>query len=138
MPAFRRGKLEPFAQAFAETLTPKEASMKACYARTAGSFRRAERPDMIARVAEIRREAARAAEDLLPVINRLMVAADKAEALDSAAGYAAMRGLLVEAARLKILIADRAPRVFEPKALPRPLTTEEWLMKFGPRTVSAS
>jgi hypothetical protein len=82
-------------------------------------------------------EVDRRAEDLTPVIVRFMVAADRAEALDSAAGYAAMRGLLAEAARLKMLIASPALLDVSPKPFPKALTTEEWLAAFGPDSIGA-
>ena len=136
MPAFRRGKLEPFAQAIAEGLPPGAASERAAYAKTRGCVGRSERADILARVSEIHSATTKAAEDLAPIITRLMAAAGRAEALNSAAGYVAMRGLLAEAVRLTTMIGAKTPGPMAALDLPRPLTTEEWLAEFGPQTVS--
>jgi hypothetical protein len=67
-----------------------------------------------------------------------MDAADKAGKLDSAAGYAATRGLLAEAARLKLLTAPRATPPRPPRSVAKPLTHAQWLARFGPKPTAAA
>jgi len=124
---------EMLAQALADGFTPGQASAKVGYKRKWGKdlAKRMAKPDLIARVAEIKRERALAVTDLEPVIKALMSAADTASGLSSAAAFVAVRGLLVEAARLKGLVqppaAPLAPRVHT-------LSNEEWTAKHGPKS----
>jgi len=66
------------------------------------------------------------------VIHELLAAAEKAAHLGTAAGYAAMTGLLGEVARLRLggpaETQDFVPAVRRPR-----LTDEEWLEKYAPK-----
>jgi hypothetical protein len=67
--------------------------------------------------------------DLVPIIDRLVKAADTAVTLKSAAGMKATCNLLAEAARLKRLLPLDAP-AHGPRY---EMTREEWLATFAPR-----
>jgi hypothetical protein len=63
-----------------------------------------------------------------PLIDALMEAVEDARKLDNAAAFVAVRGLIVEAARLKQMLPEHDPRT---PPMP-PMTAEEWLRRFGP------
>ena len=126
---------EALAQLLAEDVPFRQASKQAGYVHCwkGRALKRTKRPDVVARVAEIRRAKAVEVADLTPMINALMAAAESAtdELKQTPAGLTAIRGLLVEAARLKGL-APPAP----PLELPQPrrrMTDEEWMETFAPK-----
>jgi hypothetical protein len=123
---------EAMAQALADGATQSQASAKVGYKKKSGQVfvKRMAKPDLIARVAEIKRERALAVADLEPVIEALMAAAKTAATLKSAAAFEAIRGLLVEAARLKGLLQPPAAAT-EPRL--RTLPDAEWDAKYKPR-----
>jgi hypothetical protein len=121
---------EKFAQALALGSAPSDAWVEAGYTHfPPRARRRAERPDVASRVAEIQQERALKAWDLVPVIEQLMALATAAGNLGTAAGMREARGLLAEAGKLKSLAPHPEPTVYP--RLPD-LTTEEWIKAFGP------
>jgi len=90
-------------------------------------------PDRNDAAAEIKREELIAAADLAPVIAQLMDLAAQARDLGTPAAMNAARGLLVEAARLKGLLAEQCPEARPQRPLPPQLTKEEWVEIFGPK-----
>ncbi len=137
MSALDDARREAFARQLALGFSPTQASLNSGYRRgkSVDVEKRQARPDVMARVAELRQEKARAAADLVPIIELLMEAATQAGKLDAAQGFTAQRGLLAEAARLKGLLA---PPPFTP-SLPveRDMTDEEWLAAFAPKSEAA-
>jgi|GEM_PF-6652137 len=92
------------------------------------------RADVIARIAELERDAAWGGSgNLKPVIDELMRLAEVAGELGSAAGMTAAGGLLCEAARLKGLLEGQSPHAdaADPPRRVR-LSNDEWLAKFAP------
>lgn len=83
--------------------------------------------------AEIEREQLLAAADFVPVIARLMDLARQARDLGTPAAMNAARGLLVEAARLKGLLAEQSPEARPEPILPPRTTKEEWVEIYGPK-----
>ena len=61
-----------------------------------------------------------------------MAAAQQARTLKTAAAFVAVRGLIVEAARLKKML----PEPEEPRRVP--MTAEEWEAKFAPEIAAAT
>jgi hypothetical protein len=134
-------KREALAQLLAENVPPGPASKQAGYAHCwkDPAQARANRADTVTRVAEIRRAKAHAATDLTPMIDALMAAAsgkDADELKKTAAGLTAIRGLLVEAARLKGL-APPAPHL-QPSQSRTRMTDEEWMEAFAPKPGAGS
>ena len=98
-----------------------------------GALKRTRRADVVARVAEIRRAKALEAADLTPMIDALMATAKQAreEGKKSPAVLTAIRGLLVEAARLKGLAPPPPPlQARQPRVR---MTDEEWMATFAPK-----
>jgi|SRR5580693_4507181 hypothetical protein len=130
---------EAFARALAEGIALDRAGELAGYGPNDGKRVResAARPHIAARIIEIRTERPQSLTEAEPLIAQLLDAATKARLLNSAAGYAAVRSLLAEAARLQ-------SRVEGPVALapPRPrlpeMTNQEWLAEYGPKRVTAT
>jgi hypothetical protein len=127
-------KLEALAQLLAKDVPMRQASKQAGYVHyfKSKADERTKRPRVVARVAEIRRAKAFEAADLTPMIDALMTAANDAQAKPekSAATLTAIRGLLVEAARLKGL----APPPPAPPPQPRRrMSDEEWMATFAPK-----
>lgn len=87
---------------------------------------------MVARVAEIRRAKALEGADLTPMIDALMAAAKDAQdnKEQTPATLTAIRGLLVEAARLKGLAPPPPAQPPQPR---RRMTDEEWMATFAPK-----
>jgi hypothetical protein len=83
--------------------------------------------------AEGGREQLLAAADLTPVIAQLMDLAREAQDLGTAAAMSAARGLLIEAARLKGLLAEQCPQATSGRLREPQLTKEEWVEIFGPK-----
>ena len=132
-------KLEALAQLLAEDVPYRQASKRAGYAHywKTAALERSKRAGVVARVAEIRRAKALEATDLTPMIDALMAAAKNAqEKLEKTpAGLTAIRGLLVEAARLKGLAPPPPPlQSMQPR---RRMTDEEWMETFAPKPGSA-
>jgi len=129
---------EALAQLLAEDVPPRQASRAAGYVHCwkSRALARIERPDVIARVAEIRRAKALAASDLTPMIDALMRAAELVVDLKTPAGLTAIRGLLVEAALLKGLPPSSPP--LEPMKPRRRMTDEEWMETFAPKPETGS
>ncbi|MDB5483121.1 MAG: hypothetical protein JWO83_4174 [Caulobacteraceae bacterium] len=128
MPALTIPRQEAFAQALAQSLSPDEAAQTAgCKGERKQARARAKLPKFVERVQELKHERAwGGSRDLGPLIDELMGAVQEARKLDSAAAFVAVRGLIVEAARLKKLLP-------EPQPPPRPqMTPEEWMRKFNP------
>jgi len=123
---------EAFARALAEGATPDRAAERAGYAHHHGKRveDHAVRPDIAARIIEIRTQRPQSLTEAEPLISQLLDAAGKARLLNSAAGYAAVRGLLAEAARLQSRV-EAAPEILDEPPRIRP-TREEWLAKHGP------
>lgn len=126
-------KREAMAQLLAEDVAPGLASKQAGYVDHAKkrALEQAERPDMVARVAAIRRAKAREASDVTPMIDALMTAAELVSDLKTPAGLTAIRGLLVEAARLKGMAPP--PAALQPLQPRRHMTDEEWMETFAPK-----
>ncbi|MEO8812273.1 MAG: hypothetical protein ABI376_05095, partial [Caulobacteraceae bacterium] len=103
MTALINRRHEAFARARAEGASPRAAYAAAGYPAASRHWARiATRVDVVARAAQIARGRAwGGSRDLSPVIDEMMRMAFAAERLDSAAGLAAAKGFLVEAARLK-------------------------------------
>jgi hypothetical protein len=127
MAALDDTRREALAQGLADGLALHAATKAAGYSRQTGESRRpAARADIQARVAEIASERRAAAAALEPVIDKLMDLAAEAGKLGTAAGMAAARGLLSEAARVKLLL----PPAPDPnRYVPPDLTTEQWVAK---------
>jgi len=128
-------KLETLAQLLAKDVPMRQASKQAGYAHyfKSKALERTKRAGVVARVAEIRRAKALEAADLTPMIDALMATArdaqDKQE--KTPATLTAIRGLLVEAARLKGL-APPPPSPQTPQPRQR-MTDEEWMETFAPK-----
>jgi hypothetical protein len=129
MPALSNGRWESFAQKLAAGLPPVPAARACGYApeHVGRALRLAAKPIVAARTAEIVRERALAASDLMPVIDRLMALAEAAAGLNSAAGMTAAMRLLAEAARLKTLLPR--PETFVP--IEPGLSEAAWLASFA-------
>jgi hypothetical protein len=129
MPIPTEEQLDTFALGCAKDMAICRAGIAAGYKpKSNAMYRRYHRPDFQARIAAHRRALGQAkTPDLIPIIERLVAAADKARAMDSAAAMKAACDLLAEAARLKRLLPiDEAAPSFE-------MTREEWLATFAPR-----
>jgi len=128
-------KLEALAQLLAEDVPFRQASKRAGYVHywKGQALERTKRPGVVARVSEIRRAKALEAVDLTPMIKALMDAAESAndQLKQTPAGLTAIRGLLVEAARLKGL-APPPPPLQTPQPRRR-MTDEEWMETFAPK-----
>jgi hypothetical protein len=130
MPALKKTRYEPFALQLSLGLNPLDAALAAGFAKSqTQASRRAARPEVVARVEELkRRREWGGSRDVGPLIDELADAVREARTLTTAAAFVAVRGLIVEAARLKQMLPapeDHAPR-------PPPMTREEWLRKFNP------
>jgi|SRR5579859_57652 len=128
MPALTKHRYEPFAQALSRDLDPVAAAKEAGFkGNKTQSCERAQRKEVVARVEELRRRRDwGGSRDLGPLIDELMAAARQASTLKTGAAFVAVRGLIVEAARLKKMLPEVQPP-------PRPpMTPEEWLRKFNP------
>lgn len=127
-------KLEALAQLLAKDVPMRQASKQAGYAHyfKSKAEERTKRPRVVARVAEIRRAKALEAADLTPMIDALMAAAKEAQNMKekTPATLTAIRGLLVEAARLKGLAPPPPPPPAQPR---RRMTDEEWMETFAPK-----
>ena len=134
MPALTKHRYEPFAQALSRDLHPVAAAKEAGFkGNKTQSCERAQRPEVIARVEELRRRRDwGGSRDLGPMIDELMAAARQASTLTTAAAFVAVRGLIVEAARLKQML----PEPEDESPLPPPTTPAEWLERH-PLTNSA-
>jgi hypothetical protein len=129
MTALENRRMEALAQGLADGLALHAATAAAGYSRQTGeSQRRAARADVQHRLTEIAGERRAAAAALEPVIDKLMDLAAEAGKLGTAAGMAAARGLLSEAARVKLLLP---PPPQAQRELPPQLTTEEWVAKYA-------
>jgi hypothetical protein len=162
-------KQEAFALALARGMDAVAAAKAADYHDSNGSHRsRAREPKVIARVAELRRElAVRAALDGLDHAQRLEAAAAKLEAgaalAAAEADLARLRGLLMDAARIRAMVCDRLTRAADrasprpaaaaaagpapasperpeddPEAFAPPMPYEEWRARFAPRDGGAA
>ena len=133
---------EALAQRLAAGVPVKHASREAGYGRhnPRRAIERAENPNTIQRVAEIEWQRSRDAADLSGIIEVMLRAANAALDLNSAAGFVATRGLLAEAAKLKLRMAEPMPpppRPPPPIVAPQPqvsvtLSPEEWSRRFLP------
>ena len=129
MAALTKHRYEPFAQALSRDLDPVAAAREAGFkGNKTQSCERALRPAVVARVEELRRRRDwGGSRDVGPLIDELMAAAQQARTLKTAAAFVAVRGLIVEAARLKKML----PAPEEPRRAP--MTQAEWLEKFAPK-----
>ena len=129
MPAFENDRREAFAQALVDGVPPLRASRQVGY--TSRGFRARERaahPDMVRRLEEIVAERAGGrSRDVANLIEVLVAGAQIAKGVGSIPALTAMRGLVVEAARLKALLPT--PPVYHPIA--PEMTEEEWLAMVG-------
>ncbi len=132
MPELTKFRYEPFAQALSRDLDPVAAAKEAGFkGNKTQSCERALRPAVVARVKELRRRRDwGGSRDVRPLIDELMDAVQQARALKTAAAFVAVRGLIVEAARLK----QMPPLPEEPDE--PPMTPEEWLKEFGPKDIA--
>jgi len=130
---------EAFARALADGVAPHGAGERAGYTYNHGQRveERALRPHIAARIIEIRTEWAQSLTEAEPLIGQLLDAAGRARLLNSAAGYAAVRGLLAEAARLQSRVADPVALAPPRSRLPE-MTNQEWLATYGPKRVTAT
>jgi hypothetical protein len=132
MAALTIARRELFAQGLAQGLSPDEAAVKAGYEGEKKQARkRALHPKVVERVEELRRlRAWGGSSDVGPLIDELMKTVQEARKLDTAAAFVAIRGLIVEAARLKQMLPETESD--DPPC--RELTREEWVEKFSPKT----
>ena len=136
MPPLDNKRHETVARALVAGLSPKTAYQIGGYGRPAGgAVPLAERPDVTARVAELKDERAGGdSPEIGPVIDELMRLAKISGKLGSAAGMVAARGLLAEAAKLKGLLGEptraRAPGS---TALEPLMTVDEWIATLPPQ-----
>jgi hypothetical protein len=129
MPALKNSRYEAFAHQLAKDLNPQDAALAAGFVKSqTQACRRALRPEIVKRVEELERlRDWGGSRDVGPLINELGAAVQEARKLDTAAAFVAIRGLIVEAARLKKMLP-------EPEAPRRPpMTQAEWLEKFAPK-----
>jgi len=144
MPILFKSQYEAFAQALARGLSEMGANVEAGYADTSSTRarERAARPEIIARTAEIRLLTAWGGDtDLAAVFEELMRLAGKTGKSDqplSAAILAAARGLLAEAAKLRMQLPPGVGATAPPIArtgpiLPPQMSTEEWMEAFAPK-----
>jgi hypothetical protein len=126
MPALKNSRYEAFAHQLALDLNPQDAALAAGFAKSqTQACNRALRPEIVARVEELQRlRDWGGSRDLGPLINELGAAVQVARKLDTAAAFVAIRGLIVEAARLKQMLPEPEPE--EPDERP-PRTPAEWL-----------
>jgi len=125
-------KQEAFARGQARGLTQTEANAAAGYSRRNAS-RVAKNPAVQARIAELtKRIAWSETRDVLPLIESLKEAFDKALALDTGASLTAARGLVAEAARLKQMLPREKDAADERARRLQPLSDEEWTKLYGP------
>ena len=129
MPAIKNSRYEATAQALSRDLNPQEAALEAGFTKAqTQACKRALRPEIVARVEELRRlRDWGGSRDLGPLINELGAAVQDARTLKTAAAFVAVRGLIIEAARLKKML----PEPQEPRRVP--MTPEEWVAKFAPK-----
>ncbi len=133
MPKLDNARHEAFAQARVAGASRRDAFRQAGYDDLGRGIGRVDtRPEVVARLAELE-QAARwgGSGDLGPVIDELMGLAQKAGALGTAAGMSAARGLLAEAAKLKMQLDVQPDAYCRPSPVPE-LTKEEWLKAFAP------
>jgi len=135
MPTLDNPAYEAFAQALARGASVREANAEAGLTpqRPCRLNRRAERPDIVARVTELRWGQD---VELLAIYDKLVDLAEKAGRLDSGAGMMAAKAMLAEAARLKQSVirspaATTAPVPAAPFPTPPDLSKEEWLAAFA-------
>jgi hypothetical protein len=131
MPSPTEEQLDALAAGYARGLSKQAAAVAAGYSPRTSSFREHFKKQAFQDRIDKHRRALNQAEtpDLVPIIERLVSAADKAAAMPTAAAMKAACDLLAEAARLKRLLPlDQAA------ARPRyEMTREEWLATFAPR-----
>ncbi len=129
MPAFENERREAFAQALVDGLPPLRASRQVGYRSRGNRARqRAAHPDMVRRLKEIVVERAGGkSRDVTSLIEVLVEGAQAAKALGSVQALTAMRGLVVEAARLKALLPDPPP---PPDEIIPELSEAEWLEQY--------
>ena len=132
MPAIQNSRYEAFAHQLAQDLNPQDAALAAGFVKSqTQACRRALRPEIVKRVEELRRlRDWGGSRDVGPLINELGAAVQEARKLDTAAAFVAVRGLIVEAARLKQMLPE-PEEPFEP-----PMTPEEWLKEFRPKNIA--
>jgi hypothetical protein len=125
---------EEFARARAEGLFCKAAYARAGYKGRGGyAYKINRRPDVAARVAELV-ALARLCDEARPepMIVKLMGLAQTAANLGTASGLNAAKGLLAEAAKLRLqLDAQSFPGEDEYEDIPPSLSEEEWLKKYA-------
>jgi Xaa-Pro aminopeptidase len=119
MPALEDDRLESFAWLLARDFTPLAAARACSYkAREQTAAARAERPEVVARVAEIRRDRERGGSGALhTIIERLLDYAEKVGAAGDAASVNQARLCLNDAARLKELLPSESPPFDAARAL---------------------
>jgi hypothetical protein len=127
-------RYEPFAQALSRDLGPVAAAKEAGFkGNKTQSCKRALRPEVVERVEELRRRRDwGGSRELGPLIDELMAAARQARTLKTAAAFVAVRGLIVEAARLKKMLPEPE------RPFPRQMTPEEWEAKYAPKIAAAT
>jgi len=132
MPLPTLQQLDAFADGVAEGLSVRAAAIRAGYSPLSKRiYRRLKEPSFIARVEKFRaRREQAAANDLAPIIERLVAIADQATKTSTdAAAMRAARELLSEAARLKRL----GPAPAEPVTGGYELDRDAWLAAFAPK-----
>lgn len=132
MPKLKTPQQEALAHGVANGLNFNQVARQAGYAKKNLSRLKkywSDKPEFVARVAEINASAeADVSDDLRPVIRELMAAARKAVALESGVGMRAAATMYAEAARLKQALGAQYE---EPELYPA-MSREEWLATFAP------
>jgi len=129
MPILANARHERFAQELAKGKSQAEAYEAAGYSPSEPNASRMTRNDKVqARVAELQTKGAeRTALTIETVTNRLLLIADKAEALSEASGLAVARAAMMDAAKINGLIVERSENVNINHAISGDLPTEaEW------------
>lgn len=132
MAALIKSQRERFAQGIARGMNTEEAARAAGYRAPRNCRTLDQKPDIAARVQEIRDGIACCSRDLRPIIVELKLTALAARELKSAAGMMASKAALTEAARLKQLLSDDGDFGRVAPDSDEDLSDEEWIRLYGP------
>jgi len=133
MPPLENRAHEAYARARAEGLERLEAYVEAGYRGGRGAAARlGRRPDVAARIAELRERDPDIASPAA-IVARLIRVAEACGALGSAAGLREARMALLEANRLQAELTAQGAYEDHPPVRRVPLTNDEWLEKFAPK-----
>jgi len=124
---------EAYAQARARGAKIGDAYVEAGFKRRSNAWRMNKFEVVNARIEELRADMPwGGATDLTPVISLLGKAAEQAVALNTAASLVAAKGLLVELAKFKLLLAAKVERAPPPFMLKPRLSDDAWVEKHAP------